>query len=266
MKIIILSTLLILISFGAMAKNDSYELGQREFSRKNFSKSNKIFEKFIVDNKLSKDKETRSKILWAVDLVVRTHLQTFKDPDSALKFLNKVDGLLKLNDAEDDIIQEWISVTKEWKKLGKLPKNIKEKEELFKLGESFYLAAKNKKNRENTKAGKIEFYIASTYLVPYVYNFDDSKNIGKALLMLGNIRLRSWNDYDYWSENFYLKEVIRRFPHTALAKEAYTSLESGIRIGYTGSGGDFTPPSQLKMLKFYKKFSEPKKHTKPLIY
>ena len=56
---------------------------------------------------------------------------------------------------------------------------------------------------------------------------------------------------------FYLKEVIRRFPHTTISQQAYQALEESVHFGYSGSGGDTTPPSMVRMLKEYKGLSDP---------
>lgn len=282
LKIIKNSLLILILVFGNIAHGETikkkykeensksfekiYREAQREFGRKNYPEAIKLFEKFISKNKTAKTKYIKSRVFWSIDLVVRTHLRVYKDADAALSFLKKMNSIPNLSDAEDDIIQEWTSVAKEWKKLGRLPQNIKDKEDLFRLGEKYYKKGMDKIDYPADDTGNADFYIAATYLVPYVYNYDNSKNIGKALFMLGNIRFRSWNDYEYWTENYYLKEVIRRFPHSDLAKRAYKSLKEGVKAGYTGSGGDFTPPSQIKMLEVYKKLSEPMKSKKPLIY
>lgn len=236
-----------------------YREAQREYRRKNYLQSIELFEEFIEENKARKNKIIKKRVLWAIDLVSRIYLRVYKDPARAINFLEKVQRNVVLNDAEGDIILEWISVSKEWRNHGILPKKIKNKEELFELGEKYYLQGMEKIEFPADDSGNADFYIAATYLVPYVYNYDDSKNIGKALFMLGNIRFRSWNDYEYWTENFYLKEVIRRYPGSKLAKRAYKALASGVKAGYTGSGGDLTPPSQLRMLKVFKKLANPKK-------
>lgn len=232
----------------------TYTQAQKEFNKKNYLQSIEYFEKFIEANKHKKDKR---KVFWSIDQVGRIYLRVEKSPGKAIKFFNKVLKDVKLNDADEDTIQEWISVSKEWKKLGKMPRQIKKPEELFFLGEQYYQQGMDKLQYPADDSGNADFYIAATYLVPYVFNFDDGKNIGKALFMLGNIRHKSWNDYEYWTENFYLKEVIRRFPKTKLSWKAYQVLEKGVKTGYTGSGGDSTPPSQLKMLQEMKILAKP---------
>ena len=241
-----------------IVKVATYREAQREFNRRNYQEAIRLFESFIENNKKRKTKLVKERVLWSIDLVARIYLRTYKDAVSAIDFLEKVYKNVSLNDSEEDIILEWISVTKEWKKHVVLPKKIQDKEELFKIGEKYYLQGMEKIQYPTDDVGKADFYIAANYLIPYVYNFDDSKNIGKALFMLGNIRFRSWNDYEYWTENFYLKEVIRRFPHSNLSKRAYKALKDGVRAGYTGSGGDFAPPSQIKMLESLKKLAIPK--------
>jgi len=75
--------------------------------------------------------------------------------------------------------------------------------------------------------------------------------------MMGKIRRHITLDPEYWTENFYRKEVIRRFPHTTIAQQAYQALEESVHFGYSGSGGDATPPSMGRMLKEYKSLADP---------
>lgn len=241
-----------------------YREGQREFQRKNFSKALSLFENFIFENHGTKDKKIRQRVLWSIDLTVKTYLRVRKDPTTTISFLNKILKTVKLTESEEEAILEWISAAKEWNKFRKISKEAKSKDDLFKLGEKYYKLGMESIDFPADDAGNAYFYIAASYLVPYVNNYDNAKNVGKALFMLGNIRFRSWNDYEYWTENYYLKEVIRRYPHSELARKAYKALELGIRTGFTGSAGESTPKSQLEMLKVFKALSEPKKLKKGL--
>ncbi|MBL6991585.1 MAG: hypothetical protein ISR65_17505 [Bacteriovoracaceae bacterium] len=234
---------------------DIYREAQMEFHRKNYKRSLILFKQFIEVSKSSNEKE---KLFWCVDQVGRIYLKTKKNPSEAIKFFKHVLTIVKFDKDHEDTIREWIVVAKEWKKFGRMPKNAKDPSELYFLGEKYYQKGMDKIQFPADDTGNADFYIAATYLVPYVYNYDSGKHIGKALFMLGNIRSRSWNDHDYWSENFYLKEVIRRFPHSKLSMKAYEVLEDSIRSGYTGSRGDSTPPALVKMLKQLKLIAKPK--------
>jgi hypothetical protein len=82
-------------------------------------------------------------------------------------------------------------------------------------------------------------------------------HVGEGLLMMGEIRSYTFPDPDYWVQNFYLKEVIRRFPHTPLAVRAWERMRDEITVNYSGSGGDLTPPSVVKMVETYRQLAEP---------
>ena len=243
-----------------------YEKGQKEFTKAHFDKASDLFEEFVMANKGKMNDETKKRVFWSIDMIMRIQLRVNKSPKKAILFLEKINKSFQLNDSDFDTIQEWLAVAKEWQGMGKIPKNISSEQQLYDLGKKFYDRGHKKSSAATGKSGNADLYIAATYLIPFVYNFNNSKNIGEVLYMLGTIRKKSWNDYDYWSENFYLKEVIQRFPHTDLAKKSYTVLEEGIRFGYTGSGGDFTPPSQIEMLKVYKQLAGAEKLKKPIFY
>jgi hypothetical protein len=234
---------------------DSYTEGQKEFHKKNYEKALFLFKYYIEKNKTAENKE---KLLWAIDQIGRIYLRGYKTPAIAVSFFEKVLAEIKFNDADGDTLLEWSTVSKRWNEMGKMPNTIKGAKELFSLGEKYYQRGMDKLDYPADNTGNADLHIAATYLIPYVYNFEDGKHIGRALFMLGNIRFRSWNDYEYLSENFYLKEVIKRAPHTDLARKAFKVLKEGIHAGYSGSGGDFTPPSQLKMLKEFENLARAK--------
>ncbi|MFT6631287.1 MAG: outer membrane protein assembly factor BamD (BamD/ComL family) [Bacteriovoracaceae bacterium] len=236
-----------------------YRKAQREFMKKNYVVAINNFQKFILDNKTSKDTAIKKKMFWSIDLIMRAHLKNRQNPDEAIKYLSNILKVIKFSEVEKDSIQEWISVIKDWKKQNKFSKNIRDKETLFELGDKYFQSGMEKISSPGDDTGNADFYIAASYLTPYVYNFDDSKNIGRALFMLGNIRFRSWTDYEYWSENFYLKEVIRRYPHSDLAKKAFVSLEKGTQSSYSVLSGNKIPVEQLKMLEVFRKLSETEK-------
>ena len=101
-----------------------------------------------------------------------------------------------------------------------------------------------------------DFSLASDYLIPFTIHFDKDSNIGEALYMMGEIRRRSWHNNYYWTDNFYLMEVIRRFPNSELATRAYKALYEDVHFGYTGSSGDNTPESWNELLNEFKELSK----------
>ncbi len=188
-----------------------------------------------------------------VEQIARIHLQFEHDPDAAIAFLASIQKNTKLSREHADDLKQWIATAREWKKMGGLdPKKNESADGLFKLGQKFYRRGIADTDGVADETGAASRYIAASYLVPFVQNFDGDKRMAQALLMLGDIRRRSWKDEDDWTEEFYLKEVIRRFPRTKEAKQAYQMLDEDVRMRWSGSGGDHTPDYIRKMLARYK--------------
>jgi len=122
---------------------------------------------------------------------------------------------------------------------------------------------KNKSPSLLDKEGLVDFSIANFYLVSFAMEYDDDPRIGEVLFMLGDIRSHSIFEKDNWIQNFYFKEVIRRFPHTPLALKAFQQFQADIEFGYTGSSGTYIPRSEKEMLERYRKMAViPGKHEK----
>jgi hypothetical protein len=193
---------------------------------------------------------------YVIDAIGRIHLRIKQDPDGAIKFFSQFAKDGRLSDAEHDIIQGWISAAKEWKALGKMPVDIHDASKLYEIGKKYYESGLKKQKFVMDSAGSADFSISATYLVPFTVHFDKDARIEEVLYMMGDIRRRTWYDNEFWSENFYLIEVIRRFPNTPIAIKAYTALDEDVHFGYTGSSGDNTPRSWLELLKEFKDMAE----------
>ena len=192
-----------------------------------------------------------------IQQIARIHLQVQHDPDRAIAFLVAVRKESGLADEQRDDLEAWLATARDWKKLGKMPASVKDADELFALAEKFYRAGTTDTNGVADETGAAARAVAASYLVPFVANFDGDARIQQALIMLGDIRRRAWTEEDYWTENFYLKESIRRFPHTPGARKAYRMLEDDVHVRWSGSSGDHTPPGLLQMLARYKRLAAP---------
>ena len=180
-----------------------------------------------------------------------------RNPDAAIQFFESLQDDARLSEAEQDDIDGWISAAEDWKSVGKFPDMTLDPNKQYELGDRFFKTGMSRLKFPLDDAGNADFGIAQSYLLPFIIQNDTDSRIGEALYMMGEIRRRLWNDNDYWAGNFYFKEVIRRFAHTELALKAYQSLEADVHFGYSGSGGDRTPRSVLKMLKTYKALADP---------
>ncbi|UCE06060.1 MAG: tetratricopeptide repeat protein [bacterium] len=230
--------------------NRLYHQAQTYFYNKQYDQALTAFNKYIHE---SKNLETdQPRILWCIDQIGRIYLREKRDPEAAIQFFNDMLKDHRLTEAEEDDISSWIAAAEDWQSVGKFPKMTQDPTEQFELGAMYFKAGMRKLQAPMDKAGNADFAIAQSYLLPFIINNDHDKRIGEALYMMGEIRRRLWNDVTFWAENYYFTEVIRRFPHTPLAWKAYQSFEEDVHFGYSGSGGDFTPESVVKMLKAYK--------------
>lgn len=231
-----------------------YRQAQREFSKSNFSESLELFKKYLEKTKFSKHNEERLYI--ALDQVGTTYLRIKKDPKGAITFLKKYEKDKRLSDSQQDSISEWLAASNDWLEEEIKPGKARKPKELYRLGKKYFDKAEKKKTSPRNNSGNADYAISAAYLRPLIVNHDNDSNIGEALLMMGIIRSNIISDKDYWSENFYLKEAIRRHPHTKLSERAWRSLEEDVRIGYTGSSGDNTPASVNRMLSRFKKLAQ----------
>jgi tetratricopeptide (TPR) repeat protein len=223
--------------------------------------------KLLIDYRKSSAKSKKHPMmsLYVIESIGRIYLRIKQDPDAAIKFFSEALNDPSLTDSDFDIIRAWLGRAIEWKNLGLLPKNIKEPDKLFELGKKYYEHGIKSQKYTMDVSASADFSFATNYLIPFTIHFDNNPNIGEALYMMGEIRRRSWHKNDYWTENFYLMEVIRRFPNTELASRAYQALYEDVHFGYTGSSGDNTPESWVELLKEFEVLSKLKPPTIPAI-
>ncbi len=221
---------------------------QTAYHQKNYGAALPLLMKYL---KAAKPDDPRR--FGVIEQVARIHLQHKRDPSEAVAFLASVKKDSKLGKENADDVEQWLATAREWQKLGGLAETD-DANKLFALGEKYY--RKGTSDAEaGDETGAASRYIAASYLVPFVSNFDGDPRLAKALLMLGDIRRRSWQADGYWTVDFYLKEVIRRFPKTPEARKAYKMLEEDIQIRWSGSSGDQTPEYLRGMLKKYRRLA-----------
>ncbi len=236
--------------------NPLYHRAQREFHRKNYRTALALLAQYLSEAKTQTYR--RRRLLWVIDQIGQIHLKVHRDPDGALAFFSRIKDDKRLTGAEMDMIKGWIQAAHDWKRSERLRPSKRSADELFDLGRSLYNKGVEETESPMDDSGNGYFHIATTYLIPFIVNYDQDRRIGEALLMMGDIRRRTWTDAGYWSESHYLREVIRRYPHSRIAREAYELLRKDIHFGYSGSGGDHVPRSQQQMLRHFQRLSAPR--------
>lgn len=266
----IMGLVFILVGLGAshaanatMPLDSLYHQAQRQFHRRNYRRALPLLLSYVEKSKTQRHR--RERLIGVIDQIGRIYLRERKDPDEAIAFFMKLSKSKRLNDAEYHVLEEWLAGANEWKRYRDFPEDVKSVDALFERGQLFFRKGLSKQKFRGDDTGDAHFNIAACYLVPFIINFDKDPRIGEALFMMGVVRHNSWEDTEYWSENFYLREVIRRFPHTPLAEKAFKMLDSDVHFGYSGSSGDHTPKSLLRMLEQFKRLAEPQKGSNTVV-
>lgn len=242
-----------------LSLDDLYQKAQSFYFKKDYAQSIPLLRQYL--QKVPPGKQRESEFFWVVDQLGTYFLRIKKDPAAAIQFFKKYVNDSRLNDAQQDSLSEWITAAQEWKTtLNATPKKGMRPNSLYENGRKFFLKAEAaSKKVVDDSSGSASYSISASYLGPFIMENDGHPSVGEALFMMGKIRSRLWTDTSYWSKNFYLKEVIRRFPNTPLSWKAWKTLEEDVYQGYSGSSGVNVPPSMVRMLERYRKSAEPKK-------
>ena len=233
-----------------------YQSSQLKFHSKNYKEALPLLFEYIQKNIEQNNK--RERLLWVMDQIGMIYLRVLKRPEDAVAFFNRMGKDKRLNEAEENTVQEWLGAAQDWAKRNPDIEKL-DRESLFLNGKKYFQDGLKLSKKPDNENGNGYFHISANYLIPFIRNHDSDPRIGEALLMLGTVKSFTHHDMDFWSENFYLKEVIRRFPHSVEAKKSFERLEQEIHFGYSGSGGDHTPPSVLTMLERYRELATPEK-------
>ena len=233
----------------AATAQESFDEAQRAYRQHDYDRALSSLEAFL---KAAKPSDPRR--FGAIEQVARIHLQFKRNADEAIAFLKRIKTATKLTGEHRDHVEEWLATAQEWKKMGALDVH-ESADKLFTLGKQYYDKGIANAGDLDDETGAAARYIAASYLAPFVINFDTDPRLADALLMLGDIRRRSWQSDDFWTVDFYLKEAIRRFPGSQQAQRAFVMLDEDIRLRWSGSGGDRTPEYLLNMLARHRKLA-----------
>jgi hypothetical protein len=241
------------------------EDSQRQFYRNDHDGALGTLQKYFAKLTQTPKKKVKAKLRFlAIAAMGRIYLQYKQDPKGAIEWFEKMSKGQGLNEAEQDIVDGWISAAKDWQKLGKKTDVAPSEKDLYETGKKFYDSGLKKQKYPMDPAGTADFSIASTYLVPFMVHFDKSPHIGEVLYMMGDMRRRLWSNNEFWSENTYLSETIRRFPDTTLAVKAYDALKEDVQFAYSGSGGEHVPESWKTTLSVLSDIAHGKDNSLPI--
>jgi len=233
--------------------DDLYRSAQLAFQRQDYDKALALFQQYLEWGRSHAHR--RERVFWSLDRIGAIYLRFQRRADLAIAFFERIRTDERLNDVEKDTLEEWLEVARAWKDVG--PATISDAKLLFERGKKYYDSGRAKRSSPMGFATNADYNIAAGYLVPFIVHHDKDPRVGEALLMMGIIRRQSHADLEYWSDNFYLKEVIRRFPHSEIALKAWTELRSEVISAHSDAGKKTLPASQEEMLEVFHDLADP---------
>jgi tetratricopeptide (TPR) repeat protein len=189
------------------------------------------------------------RVFWAIDRVAYLYLGVKRDPDGAIAFFEKIRSDARLSDIDRGAIDEWTSVATEWRQeRGQSGEGPRDAKVLFDRGKRYYDSGLEKGRMGVAYFAAADFAISGGYLRRFALLHDDDPRIGEVLYLLGSMRYRLREGDPHWSDNFNLKECIRRFPRSPVAVRCYELLRSEATRFYKP---DEMPPELAESLEVY---------------
>ncbi len=203
------------------------------------------FESIITDTNSIHNRplEWEKAVRYALAISVRVK----KDPDLALKFVNKI---LDTKDAPTFIRDDaaiWKKSIEDWKK--EVSRKLMTEEGLY--AEALRLIAKAKETQTFAadRSADIYYLRVSAMIHDMLRMAPEGPNAANGLLLLG-ISYESLRDLNIWSlHEFFYESCVRKSPHTDIAKTCYKHYEQSMYNGYSGSGGLAIPKDVKEKLK-----------------
>jgi len=203
------------------ASNQLYTEAEQALESGQHDRALSLFQQYLDFTRSRSHRPER--VFWAIDRVAYLQLGVKRNPGAALVFFERMRTDPRLSDIDRGAIEEWIEVAKEWK-AEDTHNGIRDAVQLFERGKRYFESGLEKENTGIAFFAHSDLHIASGYLRRFAILHDGHPRIGDVLYMLGAIRFHTRADETRWADNFYLKESIRRFPHSAVAARSYDLL------------------------------------------
>lgn len=224
------------------AFNKSYKNAERAYERRDFAMALSQYHSFL---KLAETLPHRDeRVIRAIDHIGRIYISIRHEPMLAVRLLERFVDHPGLNEAENEELHEWIEIARQRVEAKDPPDKITNPGELFRRGKMHFSEALK---GEGSRSGKKHFELSESYLLAFIDRFENHGFVPEAYYMLGVID-KNIITQNKWAEHFYLKEAIRKAPHTQTAKKAYELLYKEIHSEYTKDGADQIPASIEKTL------------------
>lgn len=188
-------------------------------------------------------KESRSHELYSsLRRLISIHTKISFNYNKANDFVNKYKKDLRLPVLAKNTLESWSKSLVPWKNFdaGK----VNSIEQFIKT----YLSPLEEIKEQIGSDNDITLLIASGVLSKYLNDHPQTPNAPLILYWLAIAERRLSSTYFFTLSDLYLKDCVRLYPKTALAKKCYALYEESVQFGYSGSGGTDIPPDEKREL------------------
>jgi hypothetical protein len=188
-------------------------------------------------------KESRSHELYSsLRRVISIHTKISFNYVKANDFVNKYKKDLRLPILAKTTLESWSKSLVPWKKFDS--SKVDSIEQFIKTHLNPLEELKEQTGGDND----IALLIASGVLSKYLNDHPQTPNAPLILYWLAIAERRLSSTYFFTLSDLYLKDCVRLYPKTSLAKKCYALYEENIQFGYSGSGGTDIPSDEKREL------------------
>lgn len=232
------------------AKKDKFEsdyaYGNYLFLVRRFGESENYFDLAIQD---ALKKHNDQELYPSLRRIISIHTKIEFNPKLAQAFVLKYQMNKELPGLAREQVGVWSKSLKKWMNFN--PKKVKSINTFIQT----YLAPLEA-NKDKMMSGEndITLLVASGVLSKYLNDNPKSKNVPEILYWLSIAEHRLSNSFYFSLSDLYLKDCIRLYPKSAIAKKCYQEYADNIEFGYSGSSGTDIPAEEKQELEDLKSF------------
>lgn len=232
------------------AKKENFEsdfaYGNYLFLVRRFSESEKYFDLAI---KNAEKTHNEQELYPALRRILSIHTKITFNPKSAQAFISKYQKDNQLPPLALEQIAVWNKSLKKWKNF-----NSKKIKSIDTFIQTSLVPLEDNKDKMMSGENDITLLIASGVLSKHLNDNPKSKNVPEILYWLAIAERRLSNSFFFSLSDLYLKDCVRLYPKSAIAKKCYQEYADNIEFGYSGSSGTDIPAEEKQELEALKSF------------
>lgn len=242
------------LSIDAKKIRDPYQLGLSYMIVRRFVDAKENFTRSIQDKIIKKETEG---IIPAFQQILMIETKIKKDPDTMISIIDDYLSKKNLPHSTSAELESWKKRLVLWKKDVVIAKGITTESELKQFVKRRLLPLKEKNSFND--AYKVDLLLASGLLSNYFFENQTSPSAPELSFWIGWIEKRLKKEDFLSSGDLFLKQCIKKYPKSSVAKECLNEYKESVEFDFSGSGGTSIPPEIERELRQLNQLIEQKK-------